>query len=180
MNQKIGKSLVFGLVALTLIFSSACAGEPQPVDETEAPPVVHVTQYITQVVATSPPATLTPVPTFTSAAPPAYSGWDPLAAPIYYPLMGCNASRLYVGDRAFVAYVSGVAGIYMGKNIYYDPLIRKPLAGEIVEIIDGPWCRQNVLIWQVLVLADEREAFMPEGDGKEYWLLPMQPYTPTP
>lgn len=180
MRQKIGNSLLFGLVTLSLLLASACAGEPQTIEQTEVAPVVYVTQYITQVVATSPPATLTPVPTFTPVSPPAFSGWDPLAQPIYYPLIGCHASRLHVGDRAFVAYVSGVAGLYRGKNIYYDPLIRKPVPGEIIEIIDGPWCRQNVLIWQVKVLADETEAFMPEGDGKEYWLLPMQPFTPTP
>jgi hypothetical protein len=180
MKQKTGKTLIFGLVVLSLLFTSACASETQQTELPETEPVVHVTQFITQVVATSPPATLTPVPTFTPSAPPTYSGWDPLAQPIYYPVMGCNASRLHVGDRAFAAYVSGVSGFYLGKDIFFDPLIRKPQAGEVVDVIDGPWCRRNVLIWKVFVNADQREAFSPEGDGAEYWLLPMKPYTPTP
>ena len=180
MKQKIGKFLIFGILSMAMMIISACTGATQEVEQPTVEPVVHVTQFITQVVATSPPATLTPVPTYTNAAPRVSSGWDPLAQPIYYPLIGCYASRLYVGDRAFVANVSGVAGFYRGKDIFYDPIIRRPAAGEIVEITDGPWCRRNVLIWEVMINADGSTAFMPEGDGKEYWLLPMQPYTPTP
>jgi hypothetical protein len=94
--------------------------------------------------------------------------------------MGCSASRLHVGDRAFVAYISGVAGFYMGKDIYFAPLIRRPLVGEEVEIIGGPFCQTNNLIWKVFSVTDQSEAYMPEGNGQEYWLLPLQPPTPTP
>lgn len=179
MKQKIGNYLLFGVVVMSLLLSSACATTSQNANQPTLEPIVYVTQYVTQVVATSLPATLTPVPTFTSQAPQAYSGWDPLAQPIYYPVMGCSASRLHLGDRAFVAFVSGLAGLYQANDISYAPLIRKPVTGEIVEIIDGPWCSNTSVVWKVLVLSDESEAYMPEGDGTEYWLLPMQPITPT-
>lgn len=180
MRKNTGKPLIFGVVLLALLFTSACAGQNPQTALPPVEPVVYVTQFVTQVVATSPPATPTPVPTFTPNAPPTYSGWDPLAQPIYYPVMGCSASRLHVGDRAFVAYISGVAGFYMGKDIYFAPLIRRPLVGEEVEIIGGPFCQTNNLIWKVFSVTDQSEAYMPEGNGQEYWLLPLQPPTPTP
>ncbi len=182
MKQKTGKFLTFWLLIIVMIATSACAGDAQDAEKPTLEPIVYVTQYITQVVATSPPATLTPIPTFTKApaAPSSSTGWDPLSQPIYYPLTGCYASRLYVGNTAFVANISGVAGFYLGKDIFFDPLIRKPTPGEIVEIIDGPWCHRNVLVWKVYSEGDGKTAFMPEGDGKEYWLLPQTPYTATP
>jgi hypothetical protein len=180
MKKNAGKSLIFGILLLSLLFTSACTSQAQEAVQTAPAPVVHVTQFVTQVVATSLPATPTPVPTFTSAAPPTYSGWDPLRQPVYYPVMGCVASRLHIGDPAFVAYISGVAGVYMGKDIYFAPLVRRPVAGEMVEIVGGPWCQQDNLIWEVFLKSEGKNGFMPEGNGQEYWLLPLQPYTPTP
>ena len=181
MNRSLRKTMGFATVAIAMLVIAACGGSAQ---ETAAPtvePVVMITQYVTQIVATRIPTTPVPAATSTLAGPPPRSkGWDPLAQPISYPGMGCVASRLHVGDRAFAAYIDNLAGIYQSKDIEDAPLFRKPIAGEELEILDGPWCRNGALVWKTLSKADELVGFTPEGNGQQYWLLPLQPYTPTP
>ncbi len=180
MNKRKSKYLVLGMVLLTLLVATACGGSAQEVAQPTLEPMIMVTQYVTQVVATRIPTTPAPVATSTLAAAPRSAGWDPLAQPIYYPIMDCVASRLHIGDRAFVAFVNDLVGIYQSKDIEDAPLFRKPNAGEELEILDGPWCRNGALVWQTLAKADELVGFTPEGNGQQYWLLPLQPYTPTP
>jgi hypothetical protein len=138
-------------------------------------PTVLITQYVTQVVAT-PTITPTPLPTSASNPQPAAvnTGWDPFTVEIYYPIVGCVASRLHEGDVAFVAN-QGV-DLYNSKDTGYSPVYRKLAAGEMVDIIKGPWCSAGAVIWKVGT-ADGLEGFVPEGDGETYWLLPMPPGT---
>lgn len=46
--------------------------------------------------------------------------------------------------------------------------------GEIVDIIDGPGC-SNQWTWWKIRTADGNIGWTAEGDGTEYWLLPVQP-----
>lgn len=151
----------------------------QPVEnEANVQPVVLITQVVTQIVATP---TITPVPPPTSAAahttvPASSGGYDPFSAPIYYPIQGCFASRLHVGDVAFVANGTGVIGIHQTRDIGYAPMWRYLEAGELMDIIKGPWCDRGALVWKVAT-HDGYIGFVPEGDGNTYWLLPMPPST---
>ncbi|MBN1147340.1 MAG: hypothetical protein JXA78_08790 [Anaerolineales bacterium] len=166
------------MISVALVFT-ACTPEMQaasPEVEVVVPTVI-IQQYVTQVVATAlpPESTAVPAAPATQAANPVSVGWDPLSAPIYYPIIGCVASRLYVGDRAFVAYGADNNSIYQSQEIGDAPIFRHLYPGEIMEIIDGPFCERGAVVWQVFALIDEQVGFVAEGNGEVYWLLPLPP-----
>ena len=153
---------------------SACVASPAA-GPTATPPVIYVTQVITQIIPPTPkPATSTPAPTDTQEPPTVTPTFDPLTAEIYYPLEGCVASRLHVGDRAMVSLVGGPNGIRYGRDLSEDTVIAYAQPGAILEIVNGPWCSRGWLVWFVRT-ADGTEGFTPEGDGNAYWLLPVGP-----
>lgn len=172
---KIRKIQITGLTIL-IFFIAACSGSPQAAVGTEPVgyPTVYVTQFITPVVATSLPGTPTPAPTATPGVS-SSTAWDPFSVPVYYPLIGCSASRLHVEDRAFVASAGGRIGIYTRKNLAFEPTLYIPPAGTELIIIDGPYCNASVIFWQVMTPDEEIQGYMPEGDGNTYWLLPLPP-----
>jgi hypothetical protein len=128
---------------------------------------------VTQVVATPlptlpvPPASATPLP-----VPTKFDPNNPINAPIYYPIPGCPASRLHVGDRAFVALTGEKIRIYSTENVLFDPGFRSLVLDEVLQIEDGPACPNEWLIWYVEAEEDGIEGWVPEGDGETYWLLP--------
>jgi hypothetical protein len=140
-------------------------------------PTVVVKKIITQIVAT---------PTVTPEPPPeqkeyvavsaSTDNWDPFSAPIYYPIQGCAASRLHEGDVAFVANGGGTIGVHYSKDVGYAPIWRTLAAGELIDILKGPWCAEGNLVWKVAT-ADSYVGFVAEGNGTTYWLLPMPPDT---
>jgi hypothetical protein len=171
---KPGRLILLMLLGSMIWLAAGCGTLPQ---EAAAPanlnPTVIVVQYVTQVVATvtpSPP-TATPLP---PTALPVKTGYDPFDAPIYYPLMGCPvASRIRVGDRVFVANNrGGTLGLHFSANVGYAPIFRKLSPGEILDVIDGPYCRTQSLVWEVIA-SDGRHGFVSEGNGEVYWLLPL-------
>jgi hypothetical protein len=170
------KRLILIVLLGSLIWLTAGCGTPQ--QEEAAPqnlnPTVVIVQYVTQVVATVTPAppTATPLPPTAVAI---RAGFDPFSVPIYYPLMGCPvASRIHVGDRAFVANDrGGTLGLHYSANVGYAPIIRKLSPGEILDVIDGPYCQTLSLVWKVIAPSDGRLGFVSEGNGNEYWLLPL-------
>jgi len=172
------KGLVLAAIGLCLfLFVPACLSvAPQATQAVQMVyPTIVITQYITQVVATP---TITPVPPPTTVSKQTPStvkvGWDPFTVQIYYPVVGCVASRLHVGDVAFVAN-EGV-DLYNTKDTGYSPTYRKLLPGEMVDITKGAWCSNGSLTWKVAT-ADGLEGFVAEGNGETYWLLPMPPGT---
>ncbi len=170
------------LVSLVIILAlglSACGGfntaQPQMVY-----PTVVIVQYVTQVVATVTPAPpVTPEPPQPAADDPGQTvfinngSYNPYTAPIYYPLLGCKvASRLHVGDVAFVANNAVISALHMSQEVGTSPIKRKLVSGELLNIIDGPYCQRDALVWEVSDSENEK-GFVAEGDGNSYWLLPF-------
>lgn len=175
MPGKINKvrGLLVVMLALHLVLS-ACGTAPAAAPTATAP-VIYVTQIITQIIPPTPvPMTATPAPTETPQPPSPTPTWDPLSAPIYFPIAGCVASRLHVGDIAMVSLVGGANGIRYGRDLSEDTVIAYVQPGSTVEIVNGPWCSRGWLVWFVRT-GDGVEGFTPEGDGNEYWLLPVRP-----
>jgi hypothetical protein len=172
------KGLALALIGLSFVlFIPACLSfAPRTTQAVQVVyPTIVITQYITQVVATP---TITPPPPPTSASNQTPSvvnvGWDPFTVQIYYPIAGCVASRLHVGDVAFVAY-EGV-DLLQSKDIGFSPIFRTLVSGEMVDVNKGPWCSSGSLIWKVTT-AEKEDGFAAEGNGEIYWLLPMPPGT---
>jgi len=158
-----------GILAGLALILAACSSAPQTVEVTRiVPQTVVVTQLatviVTNILETTPNPTATQAPTATSA----------FAFNVYFPIPGCPASRLRVGDLAYVSYDGGRNAIRdtpstaPGDNVigYADP-------GEQMVIIDGPVCDYSWLVWKVR-LGDGMEGWTPEGNGDEYWLIPNQ------
>jgi hypothetical protein len=168
----------FLLVSLTLIVSG-CAGA-QATPQAPANPTVVIVQYVTQIVATvtpAPPAAPTTPPTQHA---PVSGGFDPYSVQPYYPIDGCQmASRLHVGDVAFVATGGESFNIHISRNVGFAPVVRKLSPGELLYITDEATCNRNGLVWGVLADADNAEGFVLEGNGETYWILPYgETYNP--
>ena len=71
-----------------------------------------------------------------------------------------------------VSYVGGANGIRYGPDVHQDTVYYYAQPGEVLLIIDGPWCSWNWIVWLVETMNGIR-GYTPEGDGNEYWLLPM-------
>lgn len=172
---------VFWLVFSSLVLLAiACRVEAPRVIMEEATPTPEVrvmTQVVTQIITPTPPLvppkTATPSP---SPGPSPSPTWDPLAVPIYYPLEGCVASRLHVGDKVFVTLVGGPNAIRYGLDLQYDTIAIYAQPGDTLEIIGGPWCSHGWIVWFVRTLTGFM-GYTPEGNGEEYWLLPLPPGT---
>jgi hypothetical protein len=186
MLQKDKKRLAVlsAMLSMVLLFT-ACSGAESPAEVQVVYPTIYVTQYVTQVVATVPASSLssnqaaveTPVPTVVQ---PQAVSWDPFSVEIYYPKLGCSASRLHIGDRAFIAYSEGLIGLYRYKNMSFEPELRHLASGTEVEIIDGPFCDEKIISWKVRTPDKETVGYYPEGDGNSYWMLPLAPSSWTP
>jgi len=165
---------VCGLMAI-LLFVSACSGA-SPATVVVTPQVIIITQVVTQIIPPTPlPATDTPAPTVTPVPPTVTpTVFDPMSAPIYYPLADCVASRLHVGDIAMVSLVGGSNGIRYGLDLAEAAIATYAQPGDKLEIVNGPYCSRGWIVWMVKT-GDGFVGFTPEGDGNEYWLLPTAP-----
>jgi hypothetical protein len=164
-------ALIFGLALFVLL--PACIQAPAAPTQVNTPAVIVVTQVITEIIPPTPvPATPTYTPAPTREPPTPTPTWDPLSAPIYYPLEDCVASRLHVGDKAQVSLVGGANGIRYGRDLYYDTVVAYAQPGSVLEIENGPWCSHGWIVWFVRT-ADGTVGYTPEGNGNEYWLWPM-------
>jgi hypothetical protein len=175
-NKRIQKLAILLLIS-GLFLVSACSGATTTEGGTPAPtaqPTVWVTTFVTQIIATVPSPTASPLPT-TTPFPTATLEWDPYSVPIYYPLAGCPASRLKKGDRATVASLDRPWRISFTEEVLSDPGIRDLTLGETLKIDDGPWCIQGYVVWKIIADSDKTEGFVAEGNGDEYWLLPLPP-----
>lgn len=168
------QTAIWAAMVILLAGLSACNGAAPAAatQEPATPPVILITQVITQIVPPTPvPVTDTPQPTATPEPPTQTPTFDPLAAPIYYPLPDCVASRLHIGDKAMVSLVGGPNGIRYGRDIHESTVFAYAQPGSLLEIINGPWCSRGWLVWLVRT-ADGQVGYTPEGDGNTYFLFP--------
>lgn len=161
------------ILAALILALAGCASAPDT-SAVSINPTIIIVQYVTQVVATVTPAppVSTPVPPTPKAA--ASTGFDPYSVQPYFPLKGCAvASRLAVGDVAYVAIGQEQFGIHYSKDVGFSPIARKLVPGETLFILEGPSCNRNGLVWKVLADADNTIGFVLEGNGEVYWLMPL-------
>ena len=93
--------------------------------------------------------------------------------PTYYPFSNCPQSKLYIGDSAYVSY-NGVKISLRSEPVgtIGETLVRKLNEGEVVHIIGGPVCDQNLVLWKVRTVQNEF-GWLPEGDYSSFWILPI-------
>ncbi len=171
------QKVILAIALVSALGLSGCGGgAPMAASQQEiTPPVIIITQVVTQIVPPTPiPMTDTPQPSPTPEPPTPTPTFDPASAPVYYPIKGCVASRLHVGDIAMVSRVGGPNGIRYGLDLHYDTIIAYAQPGTLLEIIAGPWCSHGWIVWMVR-MADGTVGFTPEGDGNRYFLFPVQP-----
>lgn len=72
-----------------------------------------------------------------------------------------------------VSLVGGPNGIRYGRDMHYDTIIAEAQPGQLLQIIDGPWCSHGWIVWMVKT-ADGLVGYTPEGNGNEYWLFPIR------
>lgn len=169
MRMRVLMLLVF---SLSLIIS-ACS--PSSAATEVAQKTILVTQVVTEVVYTATPEpTATPMPTATpTPVPTSTPTFDPYSAPVYYPLKDCVASRLHVGDVAMVSPGGGPNGIRYGMDLHYDTIVEYADPGTTLDIIGGPYCSHGWIVWMVQT-KNGVIGYTPEGNGNEYWLLPVK------
>ena len=167
------RAYVFSVLALLMLLP-ACIQIPARTQQAVTPPVVVITQIVTEMIPPTPlPVTPTIAPSATPLPPTVTPTYDPLTAPIYYPLKDCIASRLHVGDKAMVSLVGGANGIRYGRDLMEDTILGYAQPGAILKIQAGPWCSRGWIVWLVEA-ADGMVGYTPEGDGNTYWLLPVK------
>jgi hypothetical protein len=176
MMKSKSKKRLYLLVASLFLLSLACRVEAPRVileDSPTPPPPPVITQIVTEMITPTPQPTSTPVPTSTpeKTATPTY---DPLSAPIYYPLKDCAASRLHVGDKAMVSLLGGANAIRQSSDMRDGIIDYYAQPGEILNIAGGPECSYGWIVWLVETQSRYR-GFTPEGDGNTYWLFPVGP-----
>jgi hypothetical protein len=173
-HRLVGPVLLAGLIWISMLLAlSACAGTPATA-QPPANPTVIIVQYVTQVVATvtpAPPSPPTTAPTPKFVAP---SGFDPYSVDPYYPINGCQvASRLHVGDVAFVASGANTSNLHVSRNVGFAPVERKLTPGELLYITEEVTCNHNGLVWGVVADSDLVKGFVLEGNGESYYILPF-------
>jgi len=175
MSKFYKKVSAVSILIISLIISlPACTGIPA-IESPEATQAILITQLVTQIVYTATPEpTGTPLPTATDTPlPTSTPTFDPYSVPVYYPLKDCVASRLRVGQQAMVSPGGGPNGIRYGQDLYYDTIIDYAQPGTIIDIVGGPWCSHGWIVWLV-ELGNGVVGYTPEGNGDEYWLLPIK------
>jgi hypothetical protein len=181
------KRLALAALLSSLVFTLvACVGIAPKSPEQVVYPTVIIQQVVTQVVATVTPAAPAAQPANSASAPApedassqqpgmqrlSLDGFDPLSVAIYYPLKGCVASRLHVKDQAFVAHGGDQLGLLHSPDVRSAPMWRRMHTGEVVDIVDGPYCDAGMIVWRVNT-SDGYSGYVVEGDGNTYWLWPQ-------
>lgn len=92
----------------------------------------------------------------------------------YFPINNCSHSRLFVGDRAIVAWGDGPNGIRTEPDTHpSDNIIYRAPPGEGLWIIDGPICNYGWILWKVRTDTNY-VGWTPESAGSEFWLTPIE------
>ena len=153
--------------ALPIIEQDTPTSAPEALLPTETPSLAAPTQtpFVVEITPSNTPTQLTP-----SIEPTDYNTPTPER---YFPLQNCAASQLRLGDSAFVDYDGGKNSLRETPDTHpSDNIIGYIYPGDVVEIIDGPVCNYGWVLWKVMTTTYE-EAWTPETDGEEFWILPV-------
>ena len=178
--------ILIGLVGLALIgLGSWILLEPvQSAGKVDAPVILTVTPANTEevmiiITATSEPS-LTPMPTNVPAA---TNSPLPTTAPTLSPTPkapstwsacpGTFLSQLHVGDNAMVSKDPPLANNVRAQADKTSKFLFAIQPGEVVQITSGPGCSNNWVWWQIKT-QDGRSGWTAEGDGTDYWLVPVK------
>ena len=91
---------------------------------------------------------------------------------IYFPLPGCAASRLHLGD---VGIVTADGGNHIRSEPNTNPsdnIVGHADQGAYINVIGGPECNYGWMLWEVASSAGER-GWIAETDGKVFWIEPF-------
>ncbi len=163
------RALIY-LVFIILLLTSGCATPtPMVVIVTQlVPQTVIVTQLVIKEVTPIPSPTSIPqiTPTITSAV----SDFD-----FYYPFTDsqCGLSIVHVGDRVYVNYGGTTNALRSTPDTKLPTnVIGYAVQGEVLDVVDGPICNYNLIMWKVKTSYD-LTAWTAEGNGTDFWLIPQ-------
>lgn len=146
--------------------------------ETAVPPTPSLTQVPLSSTPENTPTdtpTLSPIPTFTSTRSPSPTFTSEAnEAAEWYPCPRLYASRLQVGDQAYVSYNPPLANNVRENPSLSARLLGKLQPGEEMVIIDGPECNNNMIWWYIQASGNSLRGWTSEGDSENYWLVPIK------
>jgi hypothetical protein len=90
----------------------------------------------------------------------------------YYPIAGCAASRIHVGDRVGLTAGTSYATVRSYPDTHpSDNRIGRINQGETADVIGGPECNYGWLLWEIRKTTDGLTGWAPETDGVDFWLV---------
>jgi hypothetical protein len=98
----------------------------------------------------------------------------PTPKPTEFACYGAPETRLKVGDIASVSLVPPDPNTVRKEPNKKAQKLGSIQPGEKVEILDGPICANNWVWWKVKSLESGLTGWTPEGDPKNYWLVPEE------
>jgi serine/threonine protein kinase len=128
------------------------------------PPIITSTSTVSPSPLPSPTWSSTPPPSSTATENP-QSTWQPCPA--------AYASRLHVGDRAYISYNPPLPNRVRSQPGLSGAILGALQVGEKMQIIGGPVCANNWIWWRVSSLEQNLSGWTAEGDEKDYWLVPL-------
>jgi len=135
------------------------------------PPTATLTAIVVPAVTRAPTQEidLTPISTIMPSQQPTA---DPRAT--WQPCANTYPSRLHVGDQAMVGYTP-----YLPNRVRSQPNTTSIVLGflqpgEKMEILEGPTCANQWVWWRVHSLKTGLTGWTVEGDGTNYWLVPLK------
>jgi hypothetical protein len=98
----------------------------------------------------------------------------------YVACLGYRVSRIQVGDIAYVSLAPIPNQIRSEPSLETGEIIGQAPPGEMLEIVDGPGCADQIVWWQVRVESTGLIGWTGEGDFNDWWLVPWYLFTPEP
>jgi hypothetical protein len=170
MRNKIGPCLflILFIAVLTACSEQSPTSNPLPSPVTPSPTVTSTSTMSTSELSTM--WALTPTYALPST---------PTLRP-YIACMGARVSRLEVGDTAYVSLSPIPNQIRSEPSLETGEIIGQAAPGEMLEILDGPSCADDLVWWRVRVESTGLVGWTGEGDFDGWWLVPWYLFTPAP
>ena len=78
------------------------------------------------------------------------------------------------GEKAFVAFDPPLANRVRERPNLDAAILGNIEPGEEIEILGGPACNTRWVWWEVRSLSTNLQGWTAEGDGEDYWLVPLE------